>query len=133
MSENEVRYIHQKTSGEEQGTGGIEEPKIQPYFPSEEEERLENEELVYELAQLYKVFGDETRIRILRALLDKEEAVGSLSEKLQMSMSAVSHSLRILKGARLVRCRREGKAVYYSLCVDHVKMMLLLGLDHVAE
>ena len=67
MSENEVRYIHQKTSGEEQGTGGIEEPKIQPYFPSEEEERLENEELVYELAQLYKVFGDETRIRILRA------------------------------------------------------------------
>lgn len=133
MSENEVRYIHQKTSGEEQGTGEIEEPKTQPYFPSEEEERLENEELVYELAQLYKVFGDETRIRILRALLDKEEAVGSLSEKLQMSMSAVSHSLRILKGARLVRWRREGKAVYYSLCDDHVKMMLLLGLDHVAE
>ena len=130
MSENEVRYIHQKTSGEEQGAGGIEEPEIQPYFPSEEEERLENEELVY---QRYKVFGDETRIRILRALLDKEEAVGSLSEKLQMSMSAVSHSLRILKGARLVRCRREGKAVYYSLCDDHVKMMLLLGLDHVAE
>ena len=90
MSENEVRYIHQKTSGEEQGAGGIEEPEIQPYFPSEEEERLENEELVYELAQLYKVFGDETRIRILRALLDKEEAVGSLSEKLQMSMSALS-------------------------------------------
>ena len=127
MSENEVRYIQKKTSGEEQGTGEIEEAKIQPYFPSEEEE------LVYELAQLYKVFGDETRIRILRALLDKEEAVGSLSEKLQMSMSAVSHSLRILKGARLVRCRREGKAVYYSLCDDHVKMMLLLGLDHVAE
>ena len=96
MSENEVRYIHQKTSGEEQGTGGIEEPKIQPYFPSEEEERLENEELVYELAQLYKVFGDETRIRILRALLDKEEAVGSLSEKIADeyvgSLSLFAHS-----------------------------------------
>ena len=103
------------------------------YTPTEEEQRLENEELIYELAQLYKVFGDETRIRILRALLDGEEPVGRLSEKLQMSMSAVSHSLRILKAARLVSSRREGKAICYRLCDDHVKMILLLGLDHVAE
>ncbi|MBQ9468182.1 MAG: winged helix-turn-helix transcriptional regulator [Clostridia bacterium] len=103
------------------------------YVPSFEEEKLENEELIYELAQLYKVFGDETRLRILRALLDGEKPVGVLSEDLSMTMSAVSHSLRILKAARLVSCRREGKAVYYALCDDHVKMILLLGLDHVSE
>ena len=103
------------------------------YIPGAEEQRLENDELVYELAQLYKVFGDETRIRILRALLDEEKAVGRLSEELGISMSAVSHSLRILKAARLVTCRRDGKAVWYRLCDDHVKMILLLGLDHVAE
>ena len=103
------------------------------YVPTQEEQRLENDELVYELAQLYKVFGDETRIRILRALLDEEKAVGRLSEELAISMSAVSHSLRILKAARLVTCRRDAKAVYYRLCDDHVKMILLLGLDHVAE
>ena len=85
------------------------------------------------MAQLYKVFGDETRLRILRALLDGEKPVGVLSEDLSMTMSAVSHSLRILKAARLVSCRREGKAVYYALCDDHVKMILLLGLDHVSE
>lgn len=107
--------------------------KTPAYEPSREEQRLANEELIYELAQLYKVFGDETRIRILRALLDGEEPVGRLSAKLQMSMSAVSHSLRILKAARLVSCRREGKGVYYALCDDHVKMILLLGLDHVSE
>lgn len=101
--------------------------------PENEEQRLENEELLYELAQLYKVFADETRIRILSALLDGEAAVGSLSQRLGMTMSAVSHSLRVLKSARLVRCRREGKGVYYSLCDDHVRMILLLGLDHVAE
>lgn len=94
---------------------------------------LDREELISELAQLYKVFGDETRLRILRALLDGEESVGGLSQKTGMSMSAVSHSLRILKSARLVRCRREGKGSFYSLCDDHVKMILLLGLDHVAE
>lgn len=103
------------------------------YTPSEEEQRLENDELIYELAQLYKVFGDETRLRVLRALLEKEKAVGSLSEELNMSLSAVSHSLRILKAARLVSCRRDGKAVFYRLCDEHVKMILLLGLDHVAE
>ena len=112
------------------GTAGFVNPGD---IPENEEERLENEELLYELAQLYKVFADETRIRILSALLDGEAAVGKLSERLGMSMSAVSHSLRILKGARLVRCRREGKTVFYALCDDHVKMILLLGLDHVSE
>ena len=110
-----------------------EENAVRDYAPSEEEQRLENDELIYELAQLYKVFGDETRIRILRAMLTEEKAVGELAEELQTSMSAVSHSLRILKAARLVTCRREGKAVYYRLCDEHVKMILLLGLDHVSE
>lgn len=97
------------------------------------EQMIETAELLYELAQLYKVFGDETRLKILAALLAGEQGVGALAERLDMTMSAVSHSLRVLKGARLVRCRREGKAVYYALCDEHVKQILEMGLDHVAE
>lgn len=104
-----------------------------PRYTLEEEERLENEELFFELAELFKVFGDETRLRILSALLEGEACVGSIAERLEMSLSAVSHSLRVLKTARLVRCRREGKAVFYSLCDEHVRLILLQGLDHVAE
>ncbi|MBQ8911738.1 MAG: winged helix-turn-helix transcriptional regulator, partial [Clostridia bacterium] len=79
------------------------------------EQMIEREELLYDLAQLYKVFGDETRLRILGALMSGEQSVGALATRLDMTLSAVSHSLRVLKGARLVRCRREGKAVFYAL------------------
>lgn len=99
----------------------------------EEEQMIEREELLYDLAQLYKVFGDETRLRILGALMAGEQSVGALAAKLDMTMSAVSHSLRVLKGARLVRCRREGKAVFYALCDEHVRKIFEMGLDHVSE
>ena len=103
------------------------------HYTREEEEHMEDEELLFELAELFKVFGDETRLRILSALLEGEACVGSIAERLEMSLSAVSHSLRVLKTARLVRCRREGKTVFYSLCDEHVRLILLQGLDHVAE
>ncbi len=107
--------------------------KPQEHVHESEEERLAREELLYELAQLYKVFADETRLKILSALTEGELGVGALAERLDMTLSAVSHSLRVLKSARLVRCRREGKAVYYALCDDHVRMILEMGLDHVSE
>jgi ArsR family transcriptional regulator len=98
-----------------------------------EEQLAEGRELLYELAQLYKVFADETRLRILSALLCGEQSVSGLASRLDMTISAVSHSLRVLKSARLVRNRRDGKTVYYALCDEHVRRILEMGLDHVAE
>lgn len=91
------------------------------------------EELLYDLAELYKIFGDSTRIRILYALFEKELCVNDIAEELSMTMSAISHQLRILKQARLVKYRREGKAVFYSLSDDHVKSIIEMGLEHISE
>ena len=85
------------------------------------------------MAELYKIFGDSTRIKILYALFDEERGVGDIAESLGMTMSAISHQLRILKQARLVKSRREGKMVYYSLADDHVKTIFSQGLDHICE
>ena len=85
------------------------------------------------MAELYKIFGDSTRIKILYALFDTERGVGDIAESLGMTMSAISHQLRILKQARLVKSRREGKMVYYSLADDHVKTIFSQGLDHICE
>ncbi len=91
---------------------------------------LPDEELLFELAEFFKVFGDTTRIRILYALHHTELCVCDLSALLSISQSAISHQLRLLKGARLVRNRREGKVVYYSLDDDHVKDILDVGVEH---
>ena len=91
------------------------------------------EELLYDLAELYKIFGDSTRIRILYALSEKEMCVNDISEELGMTMSAISHQLRILKQARLVKYRKEGKAVFYALADDHVKSIIEMGLEHISE
>lgn len=91
------------------------------------------EELLYDLAELYKIFGDSTRIRILYALFEKEMCVNDISEELGMTMSAISHQLRILKHARLVKYRKEGKAVFYTLSDDHVKSIIEMGLEHISE
>lgn len=88
---------------------------------------------LYSLADLYKVFGDSTRIRILFALSDREVCVCDLAEVLGMTVSAVSHQLRVLKQARLVKCRKDGKTVFYSLADDHVHTILRQGMDHVEE
>lgn len=85
------------------------------------------------LAELFKLFGDATRIRILCALMAAEISVGELAVQLSMTQSAISHQLRILKQANLVRGRRSGKAVYYSLADDHVRTILQMGREHIEE
>ena len=88
---------------------------------------------VDQLAGLFKVFGDPTRIRILSALAASELCVCDLGALLGMSQSAVSHQLALLRSARLVRNRREGKVIHYSLDDEHVRRLLALGLEHVSE
>jgi ArsR family transcriptional regulator, lead/cadmium/zinc/bismuth-responsive transcriptional repressor len=90
-------------------------------------------ELLAELGELYKVFADPTRLRILGALAVGELCVCDLGAVLGMSQSAVSHQLATLRAARLVAYRREGKTVYYSLADDHVVTLLKMGLEHAAE
>ena len=91
------------------------------------------EEELYDLADLFRVFGDTTRIKILYALHEHELCVCDIAALLGMTVSAISHQLRALKSARLVKGRREGKTVFYSLADDHVKTILKMGLEHVLE
>ena len=86
-----------------------------------------------DLAELFKIFGDATRIRILFALADSETCVCDIAEKLELTQSAVSHQLRILKQSKLVRARREGKTVYYALADEHVHTIIAMGLEHIME
>lgn len=97
------------------------------------EEKLPEEEKLYDLAELFKVFGDSTRIRILFVLFEAEVCVCDLAEALNMTQSAVSHQLKILKQNKLVRSRREGKSVFYSLADGHVRTIIDQGMEHVGE
>ncbi|WP_347278106.1 metalloregulator ArsR/SmtB family transcription factor [Gordonibacter faecis] len=94
---------------------------------------LPDEELLYDLADLFKVFGDTTRIKILYALMGTELCVADIAELIGATQSAVSHQLRTLKQARLVKFQRDGKNVIYSLSDDHVHTMLAQGLTHICE
>lgn len=95
--------------------------------------KMPKEQIIYDLADLFKVFGDATRIKILCILLEKEICVCDIANLLDMSQSAISHQLRVLKQARLVKYRREGRVVYYSLADNHIQTILAQGLDHVYE
>ena len=86
-----------------------------------------------ELAELFKVFGDSTRIRILADLFRGEKNVTEICEDLEMNQSAVSHQLRILKVSKLIKSRRDGKAMIYSLADDHVKTIMEMGIEHIEE
>lgn len=90
-------------------------------------------ETLYRLADLFKIFGDSTRIRILDTLARKELCVQEIADELEMTQSAISHQLRILKQADLVRCRRDGKAIFYSLADGHVQTIMEQGMEHVCE
>ncbi|SFL43389.1 ArsR/SmtB family transcription factor [Halanaerobium salsuginis] len=90
-------------------------------------------EVVYNLAELFKTIGDPTRIKILYALKERELCVCDLSELLEMSSSAISHQLRVLRNNKLVKYRKEGRSVYYSLDDDHVLCLFGQGLEHVLE
>ena len=88
---------------------------------------------LYTLAELFKVFGDSTRIRILYVLFEAEVCVCDLASALNMNQSAISHQLKILKQNKLVKARREGKSVFYSLADDHVRMIIAKGQEHIEE
>lgn len=94
---------------------------------------MPKEEELYELADLFKIFSDPTRIKILYVLSESELCVCDIAEKLDMTQSAISHQLKILKQSKLVKNRREGQAVFYSLADSHVKTIMRQGLDHVQE
>lgn len=94
---------------------------------------IQDEDPIYEVAELFKVFGDSTRARIICALNVSELCVCDLSCLLNMSQSAISHQLRILKQARMVKNRRAGKVVYYSLADEHIKTLFEIAFEHVME
>ena len=94
---------------------------------------LPDEDTLYDLSELFRIFGDSTRIRILYVLFEAEMCVCDIAALLGMTQSAISHQLRALKNARLVKSRREGKTVFYALADDHVKTIIDQGIEHVKE
>lgn len=94
---------------------------------------LLNEEQLIDLSELFKIFGDSTRIKIINVLLDEELCVNEISKKINISQSAVSHQLRILKSSKLVKYRKEANMIYYSLDDHHVKEIFELGCEHINE
>lgn len=91
------------------------------------------DETLYDLAELFKVFGDSTRIKILYALFEAELCVCDIAQLLGLTQTAVSHQLRVLKNNKLVRFRRDGKTVFYSLADDHVRRIIGQGMEHISE
>lgn len=96
-------------------------------------EEINDDILIAEVADLFKIFGDSTRIKILNTMLNSKICVTDIAESINMTQSAISHQLRILKQANLVKSQKEGKEVYYSLDDEHVKSILDIGTEHVVE
>lgn len=94
---------------------------------------IPEDEVLYDLAELFKVFGDSTRIKILCALFESEMCVCDIASLLNISQSGISHQLRVLKSNRLVKYRRDGKVIYYSLDDEHIKHIFDAGLTHITE
>ncbi len=96
-------------------------------------EELPDDDILYDLADLFRIFADSSRIKILYALYESELCVGAITQILGMTQSAVSHQLRTLKQAKLVKYRRDGKTIFYSLADDHVVTILAQGMEHIEE
>lgn len=96
-------------------------------------EKMPDETVLYDVSELFKVFGDSTRIRILFVLFECEVCVCDLAEALNMTQSAISHQLKILKQSKLVKSRRDGKQVFYSLADEHVRTIIAMGIEHITE
>ena len=94
---------------------------------------MPQEDALFDLAELFKIFGDSTRIRILYVLFESEMCVCDIAQLLGMTQSAISHQLQVLKKSKLVKYRREGKTVFYSLADSHVRAILGQGMEHVTE
>ena len=106
---------------------------VHPDLDEKVNQDMPAEEILYDLAELYKVFGDSTRIKILYVLFESEMCVCDSAKVLNMSPSAISPQLRVLKNSRLIKFRREGKSIFYSLADDHVRTILGQGMDHICE
>lgn len=96
-------------------------------------QKMPADELLFDMAELFKVFGDSTRMKIISALLENELCVGEIADVTNNTQSAISHQLRVLKQAKLVKYRRDGKTIYYSLDDDHVKKLYEIGEKHIEE
>ncbi|WP_044566588.1 ArsR/SmtB family transcription factor [Anaerococcus provencensis] len=94
---------------------------------------IKDEEILFDLADLFKVFGDSTRLRIMNVLFSGPTSVGEIAEALDMSQSAISHQLKSLKDNNLIRSKRSGKSMYYELADDHVKIIFQTGIEHIKE
>ena len=113
--------------------GCCEGVQIHPEALRRVRKHIPSEDTLIDLSELFKVFGDSTRIRILCALLEGELCVCDIAKLLGMTLSAISHQLRILRAAKLVEFRKEGKTVFYSLADDHVHTILAVGIEHINE
>ena len=115
------------------GVECCEVPVVHNDLVSEVRAKLPEENSMQDLAELFKIFGDTTRIRILFVLFESEMCVCDMAETLNMTQSAISHQLRLLKSNGLIRARRQGKSVFYSLADDHVSTIIQQGWDHIME
>lgn len=96
-------------------------------------QQMPEDEILFDLAELFKIFGDSTRIKILYLLFESEMCVCDIAQLLNMTQSAISHQLQVLKKSKLVKYRRDGKTVFYSLADGHVRTIIDQGMEHVAE
>lgn len=118
----------------QENTPTCQEEELHPEAIHRVREKLPQDEVLYDLAELFKIFGDSTRVKILYALLEAEElCVCDIASLMDVTQSAVSHQLRVLKNSKLVKFRKEGKTVYYSLADDHVCRILSQGMEHICE
>lgn len=95
--------------------------------------KLLDEDKIIDLSELFKIFGDSTRIKIINILIDGELCVNEISDKINVSQSAVSHQLRILKSSKLVKYRKDGNMIYYSIDDDHIEKIFKMGCEHINE
>ena len=109
------------------------ESVLHPELIDDIKENMPEEEMLCDLADLFRIFADSTRIKILYVLFEAEMCVCDIAECLSMTQSAISHQLRLLKQSKLVKCRREGKTVFYSLADDHVRTIIGMGMEHLCE
>ena len=118
----------------QENTPTCQEEELHPEAIHRVREKLPQDEVLYDLAELFKIFGDSTRVKILYALLEAEElCVCDIASLMDVTQSAVSPQLRVLKSSKLVKFRKEGKTVYYSLADDHVCRILSQGMEHICE
>ena len=95
--------------------------------------KLLDEDKIIDLSELFKIYGDSTRIKIINILIGEEQCVNEISDKINVSQSAVSHQLRILKASKLVKYRKEGNMIYYSIDDDHIEKIFKMGCEHINE